>query len=69
MLLFQIPIYAAFLYDAVMVYARALDAVIRDNGTDLVKNGREISKRIFGTTYKSKLNKWRLVDSCRYHSV
>lgn len=48
-----VPIYAAYLYDAVTVYARALDAVLRQGG--LADNGTDIIDRIRNTTFTSVL--------------
>jgi len=49
----QVPIYAAYLYDAVSVYARALKEAL-DEGIDR-RNGTAIVERIKGRTYDSKL--------------
>lgn len=49
--LLQITVYAAYLYDAVMLYARALDAVLRDNGS--ATDGVAIFNKINGTSYQS----------------
>jgi guanylate cyclase len=48
----KVPIYAAYLYDAVNVYARALFEAI-DEGVDM-RNGSAIANRIKGRTYESK---------------
>jgi len=47
----QLPVEAAYLYDAVWIYARAADAVVA-NGYD-PSDGRRILDNIRGTTYKS----------------
>jgi len=49
----QVPIYAAYLYDAVNVYARALKEAL-DEGVN-PRNGTAIVERIKGRTYDSKL--------------
>jgi len=49
----QVPIYAAYLYDAVNVYARALKEAL-DEGVN-PKNGTAVVERIKGRTYDSKL--------------
>jgi len=48
----QVPIYAAYLYDAVSIYARALKEAL-DDGTD-PKNGTVIVDRLKGRMYDSK---------------
>lgn len=52
LILFQITVYAAHLYDAVYLYARALDEVIKEGGD--VTNGKAIIEKILGTSYMSK---------------
>lgn len=47
----SVPIYAMYLYDAVMIYARALTDVIQA-GQD-PKDGRAILKRIWNRSYHS----------------
>jgi len=51
-LLTQVPIYAAYLYDAVNVYARALKEALDDGIKP--ENGSAIVDRIKGRTYDSK---------------
>ena len=55
----QVPIYAAYLYDAVTVYARALDAVLKDGGS--ADNGTDIIERIRNTTFTSVYNSYFLI--------
>jgi len=50
----QVPIYAAYLYDAVNLYAHALDEVLQEGGN--IRNGTAIIEKVIGRTYKSKLN-------------
>jgi len=47
----QVPIYAAYLYDAVNVYARALEEAL-EKGVN-PRNGSAIVERIRGRTYDS----------------
>jgi len=47
----QLPVEAAYLYDAVWIYARAAHALVAQ-GYD-PSDGRRILGRIKGTTYKS----------------
>ena len=49
---FQLPVEAAYLYDAVWIYARAAHAVVA-RGYD-PSDGRRILDNIRGTTYKSR---------------
>jgi hypothetical protein len=56
-----VSIYAAYLYDAVMLYARALDAILGEykNVTDdifheVVRNGTRIIGKLKNHTYESK---------------
>lgn len=49
----NVPIYAAYLYDAVTVYARTLDAVLKDGGS--ANNGTAIIEKIRNTTFTSVL--------------
>ena len=53
----HVPIYAAFLYDSVMLYARALGTLIdeRRNETtkSLANNGRLIAKKIVKSIYST----------------
>ena len=58
----QVPIYAAYLYDAVSVYARALKEAL-DRGIN-PRNGSAIVERIKGRTYDSKL---RLISASFHH--
>lgn len=50
-MLVQLPVEAAYLYDAVWIYARAAHALVAQ-GYD-PSDGRQILDRITGTTYKS----------------
>ena len=47
----SIPVYAAHLFDSIMVYARAATEVLRYNGD--INNGTLIMERIFNRSYKS----------------
>lgn len=47
----QVPIQAAYLYDAVMIYARALTEVFENNEDP--RNGSAILKRIVNRSYHS----------------
>ncbi|KAL5019050.1 hypothetical protein ScPMuIL_004772 [Solemya velum] len=47
----QVPIYTAYLYDAVMVYSRAVDEVLREGGS--VTNGTAILAKIRSRTFIS----------------
>ena len=47
----QISIFASYLYDAVMIYARALHEVIQADGS--ARNGSAIFERIRDRTFKS----------------
>lgn len=47
----QVSPYAEYLYDAVSLYAQALDEVLRQGGN--VKDGRDIVDLIRGRTYFS----------------
>ena len=49
----QITVYAAYLYDAVMLYAKALDATLKENGS--ATDGVAIFNKLNGTFYRSKL--------------
>lgn len=48
----QVPIYAAYLYDAVQIYIRALADTMKSN--ESVADGRAIVQKIRKKTYKSK---------------
>lgn len=48
---FQVPIQAAYLYDAVMIYARALTEVFEHNEDP--RNGSAVLKRIVNRSYHS----------------
>jgi len=61
----QVPIYAAYLYDAVNVYATALKEVLDDRMNP--RNGTAIVERIRGRTYDSKLRAF--VSSSSLHSI
>lgn len=52
-LIFQInvPIYAAYLYDAVYTYVQALDKVVRGGGD--LRNGTDVISHIRNTTFTS----------------
>lgn len=47
----QVPIQAAYLYDAVMIYARALTEIFENNEDP--RNGSAIMKRIANRSYRS----------------
>ncbi|XP_058819180.1 guanylate cyclase 32E [Topomyia yanbarensis] len=47
----QVPIYAAHLYDAVLIYARAATEVIQSGGD--IRDGRQIMRHIFSRSYHS----------------
>lgn len=47
----KVPIYAAHLYDAVLIYARAATEVLREGGN--LRNGTEIMRHIFNRSYHS----------------
>ncbi|KAI0211265.1 Receptor-type guanylate cyclase Gyc76C [Lamellibrachia satsuma] len=49
----KISVYAAYLYDSVLLYARALDEVLKALGTSGATNGREIFNHIKGRSYMS----------------
>lgn len=49
-----VPIHAAHLYDAVMVFARALNATIFSSEGN-VRNGRDLVAKIQRTSFKSEL--------------
>lgn len=49
---FQYNRYASYLYDAVLLYARALHETIE--AKESYTNGAAIMKRIFGRKYRSK---------------
>ncbi len=51
----QISVYAAYLYDAVQLYARALDEVTKTIGISGATHGSEIFNHIKGRSYMSKL--------------
>ncbi len=44
--------YAAYLYDAVKLYAEALDEVLKEGGN--FKNGTRVIEKVIGRAYKSK---------------
>lgn len=48
---FSVPIYAAHLYDAVMIYSRAVTEVIQKGGN--IRNGTAIMSEIFNKTFRS----------------
>ena len=47
----SVPIYAAHLFDAIMIYARAATEILLENG-DLA-NGTAVMEKIFNRTYTS----------------
>lgn len=47
----QVPIQAAYLYDAVIIYARALTELLRENRDP--KNGTAVLERILNRSYTS----------------
>ncbi|XP_052898800.1 LOW QUALITY PROTEIN: guanylate cyclase 32E [Anopheles moucheti] len=47
----QVPIYGAYLYDALIIYARAASEVIRDGGD--ISDGKLIMRHIFNRSYHS----------------
>ena len=49
---FQVPIAAAYLYDAVMLYAKALDDVLKRKESP--RNGTAIISKIRNNRYQSK---------------
>jgi len=51
----QVPIYAAYLYDAVSVYATALQEALAENID--VRNGAAILAKIKGRIYESESKK------------
>jgi hypothetical protein len=51
--LFKITVYAAYLYDAVMLYAKAAHEHLEEGG-DII-NGTAIIQRILGSNYVGKL--------------
>jgi len=63
----QVPIYAAYLYDAVNVYARALKEAL-DNDIN-PRNGTAIVDRIRGRMYDSKLPSCHSYSLFRYTSL
>ena len=64
---FQIPPEAAYLYDAVWIYARAAHKAIT-NGQE-PSDGRKILDFIKGTTYQSKIYKYTRSNTCILHNV
>lgn len=48
----QVPIEAAFLYDAVMLYALALNTTLSDG--ECARNGTAVMNNMFNRTYESK---------------
>ena len=54
--------YAAYLYDAVKLYADALDEVLKEGGD--FKNGTSVIEKVIGRAYKSKLSNTYM--SCIY---
>jgi hypothetical protein len=48
----QVPLYASYLYDAVMIYAQALDKVIKDKQS--IRDGKNIINKIIGHSFRSK---------------
>ena len=46
------PIFAAYLYDAVRLYAKAVNDTLRDGGH--IKNGSDIISKIRSSTYRSE---------------
>uniref|UniRef100_A0A182P9Q0 Guanylate cyclase n=1 Tax=Anopheles epiroticus TaxID=199890 RepID=A0A182P9Q0_9DIPT len=47
----QVPIYGAYLYDALIIYARAATEILRDGGD--ISDGRLIMRHIFNRSYHS----------------
>lgn len=47
----SVPIYAAHLYDAVLIYARAVTEIIEKGGD--IRNGTAIMSEIFNRTFRS----------------
>lgn len=47
----SVPIYAAHLYDSVIIYARAATEVLAENGD--IRNGTTIMSKIFNRTFTS----------------
>lgn len=60
-----VPIHAAHLYDAVMVFARALNATIFSSEGN-VRNGRDLVAKIQRTSFKSELCTFVLRTSTLY---
>lgn len=48
----KITVYAAYLYDAVMLWAKAADNMTRSGGS--IKDGRAIIETMLGISYQSK---------------
>ncbi|XP_064635782.1 guanylate cyclase 32E-like [Lineus longissimus] len=47
----HVPVYASYLYDAVMIYAHSLDQVLKENGS--LKDGKSIIHKINGHSFRS----------------
>lgn len=69
--LLQITVYGAYLYDAVMLYAQALDEVLKENGSFV--DGTAIINKIRNRPYKSNLlyqfiTRLNVYNLCNIHS-
>ena len=67
----HISIYAAHLYDSVMLYARALDTVIKEKAAEIADKKTDIHRTAYLTEnkWKIKLDCWLLESNSTYHMV
>lgn len=47
------PIFASYIYDAVLIYARAATEVMRIKGEKYIRDGQELMKYIYNHSYRS----------------
>lgn len=60
----QVTVYAAYLYDAVYLYARAADKVVKEKKN--ITDGTAIMEKIRGTSYNSKFCLSNVAINCQY---